>query len=478
MKKIIKSLILSSMLLIGCGGNVSTGNTNSNNSSSAISSDSSSTDNIKNSTVDSNSTSSASQNKKEVLRYSSYSITTLDRKMIEEYNKIQNNVEVIIVENIQPEFQTITWEDFLYAQEAKNEFPDVLKIDSIPYYIEKNWIMDISEFVKNDEEFKSLNEDIKNSLGYEGMTFVLPSNIIYQGYYVNNSLYNETLKHNISFSDFISKTNSIISSEIKGINGIDFIIDVYPSILNDTYEWFTFDKQKFNLDSLEFNKTIQLYKDVRNSSAWYDPSTNYEGIDYLFENRLAANYDSTLSLEKYMNKEGASYDFIGVPSYDNNTKTPIIIDHIAVSKKTKNALEAYKFSKWMGINKNGYLKKIDLGKEDSSLGVVNYPPMVNDEEVLNAYFDLCPSFNELRNVIENQSFVVDLTRTLPGYSEIRYQGIVDNSKPIILVLFELMNGIVEFNDISNSLNLSINNIYNEKMNSFKDVINKNYITSK
>ena len=129
MKKIIKSLILSSMLLIGCGGNVSTGNTNSNNSSSAISSNSSSTNNNKDSTVDSNSTSSASQNKKEVLRYSSYSITSLDRKMVEEYNKIQNNVEVIIVENIQPEFQTITWEDFLYAQEVKNEFPDVLKID-------------------------------------------------------------------------------------------------------------------------------------------------------------------------------------------------------------------------------------------------------------------------------------------------------------------------------------------------------------
>ena len=477
MKKINNGLLLSILLLSGCGTNISSSSSSNQILSSVVSSNSSSMS-VNNSTNTSTSTSSTNQNKKEILRYSAISITTLDRKMVKEYNKIQNNVEVIIVENIQPEFQTITWEDFLFAQEAKNEFPDVLKIDSIPYYIEKNWIMDISEFVKNDEEFKSLNEDIKNSLGYEGMTFALPSNIIYQGYYVNNSLYNETLKYNISFSDFISKTNSIISSEIKGINGIDFIIDVYPSILNDTYEWFTFDKQKFNLDSLEFNKTIQLYKDVRNSSAWYDPSTNYEGIDYLFENRLAANYDSTLSLEKYMNKEGASYDFIGVPSYDNNAKTPIIIDHIAVSKKTKNALEAYKFSKWMGINKNGYLKKIDLGKEDSSLGVINYPPMVNDEEVLNAYFDLCPSFNELRNVIENQSFVVDLTRTLPGYSEIRYQGIVDNSKPVIQVLFELMNGIVEFNDVSNSLNLSINNIYNEKMNSFKDVINKNYITSK
>ena len=31
----------------------------------------------------------------------------------------------------------------------------------------------------------------------------------------DNSLYNETLKYNISFSDFISKTNSIISSEIN-----------------------------------------------------------------------------------------------------------------------------------------------------------------------------------------------------------------------------------------------------------------------
>ena len=478
MKKIIKSLILSSMLLIGCGGNVSTGNTNSNNSSSAISSNSSSTNNIKDSTVDSNSTSSASQNKKEVLRYSSYSITSLDRKMVEEYNKIQNNVEVIIVENIQPEFQTITWEDFLYAQEVKNEFPDVLKIDSIPYYIEKNWIMDISEFVKNDEEYKILNEDIKNSLGYEGMTFALPSNIVYQGYYVNNSLYNETLKYNISFSDFISKTNDIISDEIKGINGIDFIVDVYPSIINDAYEWFTYDKQKFNLDSEEFNKSIQLYKEVRNSDAWYDSSTNYEGIDYLFENRLAANYDSTLSLEKYLNIEGISYDFIGIPSYDNNTKTPVIVDQIAISKNTTNALEAYKFSKWLGISKEGYLKKIDLGKEDNSLGVIKYPPMINDEEILNAYFDLCPSFNELRNVIESQSFVVDLARTLPGYNEIRYQGIVDNSKPVIQVIFELINGIVEFNDVSNSLNLSINNIYNEKMNSFKEVLNKNYITNK
>ena len=469
MNKIIKSVIMSSLLLTGCRGNISTDNINSNNSSS--------TNNVKDSFDLSNSASSTNQNKKELLRFSSNSITSLDRKMVEEYNKIQNNVEIIIVENIQPEFQTITWEDFLYSLEVKNEFPDVLKIDSIPYYIEKNWIMDISDFVKNDEEYKVLNEDIRNSLGYEGMTFALPSNIIYQGYYVNNSLYNETLEYNISFSDFISKTNNIISNEIKGINGIDFIVDVYPSIINDDYEWFTFDKQKFNLDSEVFNKSIQLYKEVHNSDAWYDPSTNDEGIDYLFENRLAANYDSTFSLEKYVNKEGGSYDFIGVPSYDDNTKTPVIVDQIALSKNTNNALEAYKFAKWMGINKEGYLKKINLGKEDTSLGVIKYPPMINDEEVLNAYFDLCPSFNELRNVIESQSFVVDLVRTLPSYNEIRYQGIVD-SKPFIQVIFELMNGIVEFNDVSDSLNLSINNIYNEKINSFKDVLNQNYITSK
>ena len=121
-----------------------------------------------------------------------------------------------------------------------------------------------------------------------------------------------------------AKCEAKISGKIKGINGIDFIIDVYPSILNDTYEWFTFDKEKFNLDSLEFNKTIQLYKDVRNSSAWYDPSTNYEGIDYLFENRLAANYDSTLSLEKYRTFYYPDYTILPVIN-DCLDKIPSII---------------------------------------------------------------------------------------------------------------------------------------------------------
>ena len=47
---------------------------------------------------------------------------------VEEYNKYQDNVEVIILENIQPEYQTITWKDFLYALEAKGESALIIKL--------------------------------------------------------------------------------------------------------------------------------------------------------------------------------------------------------------------------------------------------------------------------------------------------------------------------------------------------------------
>ena len=113
----------------------------------------------------------------------------------------------------------------------------------------------------------------------------------------------------------------------------------------------------------------------------------------------------------------------------------------------------------MGFGKEGYLKRIELSKTVEGIAQVNFAPLQSDEELLDEFFELYPSFMGLRTIIESGSFIVEPTKYLPGYINARYQGTYDADRKMGDIIDELRLGKVQLADIKRELNERINQIY-------------------
>lgn len=108
-------------------------------------------------------------------------------------------------------------------------------------------------------------------------------------------------------------------------------------------------------------------------------------------------------------------DFIGTPVVNGNKRVPIVADFFTIASNTKQPEAAYKLAKWMGFGKDGYLKRIELSKTIEGISQVNFAPLQNDADLLDAYFELYPAFTGLRAIVEAGNVVVEPPKFLPGY---------------------------------------------------------------
>ena len=422
----------------------------------------------------------------------------LDRLMIEEFEKEYPwiTVEIIEIPKNPDSDKDMGWKQFLTAQASIEELPDVFMLDTIPDYITNNWVMDITSLVESDPEYQLLSPDVRKSAEYEGMTFALPTAIFYQGYLVNKTLFTEQNQKfptaTTTWDQFLTTlkraSNHSVNNAVAGIEGIEHIVHVYASQLNQNYEWFTFDGKKFNLDSVEFESAVNFYLDIyKNKSISYDGLTDEERIQYFGEGKHPHDNEKLLakwvgswelgSLQSDINtgKKTCNYDFIGFPSVEGVKKTPISMDFNAVSSQTKHPEEAYLLAKWMGFSKKGYATKLNLSRTTKDISVINYAPLIADNELLDEYFALYPSFSNYRKVIESGSFITEPVKTMVGYDQVRYHGLFSGEDTMFTLLDKVLRGEIVLADVARSYNDKANEIYNTYVKSFNEAIQKYYI---
>jgi len=159
-------------------------------------------------------------------------------------------------------------------------------------------------------------------------------------------------------------------------------------------------------------------------------------------------------------------DFIGVPSVNGNKRIPIVADFFTVASNTKHPEEAYMLAKWMGFGKEGYLKRVELSNTVTGISKVNFTPIQNDDDLLDAYFSLYPGLPGLRTIIEAGSFIVEPPKYLPGYVDARYQGTFDADNKMGDIIIKLLAGEVQLADIRTSLNTKANDLFNQAKAAF------------
>ena len=424
----------------------------------------------------------------------------LERMMIDEFEKQYPWITVNVMErpNNPGTTDPQNWSEFLAARASVGKLPDVFMVDTLPNYIINNWVMDISSIVESDPDYALLSEDVRSAAVYSDMTFALPTAIYYHGYVVNKTQFyergSEIPTADTSFEDFINEIKGAADhtsggNGIAGIEGIEHIIHCYPSLINENMQWFTFDGEKFNLDSPEFRQAVDFYLSIWNDkSISYDALSQEERVDYLGEGdpfpggKLLTKWYGSYSIGSLQSSKDDgtidfSLDFIGFPSVNGVKKTPISMDFNAVSSQTKNPEAAYLLAKWMGFGKEGYAKRLELSTTVDGLSLVSYAPLIADQELLDKYFALYPSFVEYRKVIESQSFISEPVKYMVGYDQVRYQGTYDAEHTMYGIIAEILNGTTKLADVSTALNTRANAIYQENLTTFNQKLNQYYITA-
>lgn len=427
---------------------------------------------------------------------------SMERLMIEAFEEAHPDIDVEIIERPKVPGTTndVSWSEFLVARASTESLPDVFMADDIPYYVVNDWAYNITDIAMADPEYLNVSEGIRGATTYDGKVMALPNAVFYAGYVVNKTLYDQrgqdwpttqtTMDEFLALTKAAANHSSTTNTGIVGLEGIEHILHWYPAQLNTNYGWFTMTPDGFNLDSTEFATTIDFYRSLQTDPSFVLEALQYEAslegseidIEAIFQGGSAgAAFNNGAILAKWYyswdfgwmqsNINNGNYtwdlDFIGTPVVNGNKRVPIVADFFTIASNTDHPEEAYLLAKWMGFGKDGYLKRIELSKTVEGIAQVNFAPLQNDADLLDAYFELYPSFTGLRAIVEAGNVVVEPPKFLPGYVAARYQGTYDAENKMFDIIYKLMIGEVLYADVRVNLNNRANAIYDEAKAAFE-----------
>ncbi len=422
----------------------------------------------------------------------------MERLMIDAFMVANPNIKVKVIERpkIPGTNDDLSWSDFLAARASTQTLPDVFQSDDIPFYVISDWAYNMTSLAMADQEYLNVSEDIRGVATYDGKVMAIPNAVHYAGYVVNKTLFDRqgqdapdvesTMTELINLTKSAANHASNNNTGVVGLEGIEHILHWYPAQLNEDYGWFTMSDTGFNLDSTEFTQAMTLYRQMRTDSSYVlealydaaaveDSSINIgdifpEGDPFGNGNILTKWFYSWDFgwMQKNINTSQYTWDldFIGTPVVNGKKRVPIVADFFTLASNTSHPEEAYLFAKWMGFGKDGYSKRVELSKTVQGISQVNFAPIQNDADLLDKYFELYPSFESLRTIIETGTFIVEPPKYLPGYVSARYRGTYDAENKMSDIISKLMTGEVQLADIRIQLNARANALYNDAKEDF------------
>ena len=430
----------------------------------------------------------------------------MDRLMLKAFEAAYPGIKVKIVERpkIPGTNDDQGWDEFLTAKASVGMLPDVFQPDDIPLGIKNGWCYDLTNLVKEDEEYNMMSTDITDAATYDGHVMALPQSIFYWGFLVNETLYESknldapttdtTYEELMSLTKSAANHTSQTGNGIVGLSGIEHIIHWYASQLNPDFGWWTYDGEKFNLDGPEFTEAITEYRKLRTDSSFVlealqdlageEGSTIklediFGSTDYTNDEKILCRFIASYEFGSYQSKLDRGelqndYAFIGTPVINGNKKVPIILDFLCVASTTEHPKEAFLLAKWMGYGDDGYEERLILGEQfkDQNIELVNYPSMTKNKEHLDRYFETFWAFSDLRDIIENGTFIVEPPKFLPGYNAARYSGAYDVETTMYQEIVKIMDGEVNLADVKVELNRRANELMAADANLVKEAIAK------
>jgi len=446
-----------------------------------------------------------------VITYAGWNLGTpeaynLERRLLDAFSDAHDGVRVEILERPKipsadnPEVEVdMNWDEMLASMAATGELPDVYMYATVPTAVINGWAEDMTDIMINDPELANVPEDISTAAVYADRYFGIPQSNFYFGYFVNNTIFDnanvERPSFGITFEDLLELSEDVATypedgTGIVGFEGVSRFFEWLPSQYDGSLGWYTFNENGFHLDSDAFASAMAFQQGFYNESAsatypfvweassveqkvtWYSEGEGTQWSKGRHAVRWGGTYDFGWMMPELLDEDSGMYnaniDFIGTPIIvDGVQRIPVVLDYLVVGQGTEHPELAYELAKWMGFGKEGYLKRLEIAENFPESGTVNFAPLQQDQELLDAYFDLLPSgmMSEYRKVLAHDSFIIEGLKTVPGYVQARWNGTygtIDGTNYTISTLLDaIRDGDVLLADGAIALNDRVNILYTQ-----------------
>ena len=417
-----------------------------------------------------------------------------ERQLVKLFEK-KENVRVKIVEN--PGSDNAYWDGIKASVSTKIDCADVMMLPNLDWPLAAKYLLNIKEYAENDEEFVKVPASVREACTFKNGIYAVPARMNLQGYFINKTLVESKLgikTNNINVNSEYDIIEEIVNkaaavSDVVGLNSPAHFIDTMASVLDDTGKmgYFTWDGEQYHLDSEAFisgvqkgramfdaGKTLDAYNEEQKEALGLDPEIDPK-VDAWNKGKLALRYGYTYEIPDMIasNDLGNSYKFIGNPG----GKITIIGDYYGIYAKTQEPELAYKFAKWMSFGMEGFRERMQVYK---SKGSVNSLPLIDDDQLIQDYFDLFGASKDMSGLEEAFEFIktksmVEGVKVVPGFLSARQNkktginvGDIENA-----TMFQLLNAcIVGGEEIANytsgatNINTIANKTYSDWMRDY------------
>lgn len=400
----------------------------------------------------------------------------LERRMIAEYMVRYPNVTVRLADYI----DTTQYGESLTNAAAGGRLPDVFMLSTIPFGLNGDWLLDLSSLTADDSEWASIANPVLDAVSYGEAQYAVPAGQFIAGMWLNPDVFAAANVPQPQFGYTMDELDEAIEALTNPANqtlGIEYEVDMvnwYPFVQDPSMGWFTWDGEKYNLDSQLFTEAVNKARSYFENGSVFDALSDtekegYEGansFEVWMAGRTAFKYDGSWMAGGFADMSFTP-EFIGLPE----GRVVIIGDYIGINKDTENAEAAYHFARWMTFSTQGQLERISIVEQEESLNWGSMP-ITNDPAVLEAYFatNRVAGFEEAYENIDDG--LVEAVKIVPGFVRSRWEAetgiaVGDNDNATIGdLIFDAIRGNTQIEDYIDQ----INDLANSEYQSARDAI--------
>lgn len=300
-------------------------------------------------------------------------------KFEEENTDIDVNVELVPYADYFTKLQTLM---------AGDQAPDVFELnyENFVSYAEKGALLDLDEYIQNDEEFDSgaLNQEAFEAYQYDGKQYGMVESFSNVVTFYNKDLFDAAgLDYPTSdwtWADEVEAAKKLtdVENDIYGTYSPVTMNEFYKvaaqngGSLKDAEGNWTFNDPK-NVEALEY-MVNNVTKDHISPSP--EEMSGQESGDLFLNGQLAMVHTGIWMFDQF---KDADFDWdIQVEAGNTQKATHFFANGLAVSKDTENAEAAYKFTKFMSASEEAAEIRVENGWE---------LPAITDEVVLSPYLE-------------------------------------------------------------------------------------------
>jgi len=405
------------------------------------------------------------------IRYANWNLgpaeeNNIERQMVQAFMDEHPGIYIEIDEGI-----TGDWTEALAVAASTGDLPDVFMVNDTGTMAANGWLRDITAIANADNEFRNLPSSIREATMINNVVYTVPFAQFMMGYFVNRTLFEEfnldPPEFGISIDAFLdlARQTTDLNRPSVGLNYSNNFIYWLPAARNSNFGFFGFDGTAYVLNSPEMLEAISLAAELSATGM------TYGGLDYdqraafampwaggaFNHGQVAFMYDGSWALghlPRYAAEAGFELDFIGVPG----GSSVITLDILGIAYTTQHPEEAYKFARWMGHGVEGYLRRLEIARENDI--DINSLPVSTNPAVLDAFREMV-TIPGLRAAIENmENALIDGNKIVPGHIQGRFYAPTGISIPgteyenatVNQVIHHSIVGTINFADHADAVN--------------------------